>query len=320
MVLFVCGYALFGAYPGIAISAAGELRQLTLSSTLTFILLGTLMFLSKQGNTYSRLVFLIGWAVALVLVPLMRSLLRMAFCRRSWWGYPVAVFGSCAAAKPLIETLRERPELGFHPIGLFLPDDHQGWGADELEIPLLGSFQQAPAYAREMGLRRAIVAMPGISQGQLERLMESHASHFSRVYVISALAGFSSLGIATREVGNSLALEVRRNLLLPSHQFLKRLVDQVLSALACAAGIPLALLIALLIKLDSPGTSFSARNASAMAARSFRCSNSARCTPTAAGFSKTTFANILPRVWNGRKVKSCAATPGLRALAKFCAN
>src|SRR5204863_722411 len=48
-------------------------------------------------------------------------------------------------------------------------------------------------------------------------------------------------------------LQARNNLLLPAHQAVKRGADVVIALLALAAGLPLLLAVALMVKLSSPG-------------------------------------------------------------------
>jgi Undecaprenyl-phosphate galactose phosphotransferase WbaP len=241
----------FGLYPGIAQNAVREIRQLTLATTMVFILIATLLFLFKEGQTYSRIVFLIGWLLALVLVPVARAQFRSKFAQRSWWGYPIAIFGSSSVARRIVADLRQQPELGLHPVAIF--GDVGSSREPVLQVPVLGDFHAAPLYARRMGIAHAIIAMPDIPGPQLVELMETHASMFSHVYVVPGLAGFSSLGIQTRDVSSMLTLEVRRSLLLPGCQFAKRLIDAVLSFSMSIVLVPLMLIIALIIRLESRG-------------------------------------------------------------------
>jgi Undecaprenyl-phosphate galactose phosphotransferase WbaP len=248
---FMAGYAVYGLYPGIGLNAVRELRQLTFASTLVFIVLGTLMFLFKEGATYSRSVFVIGWLLALVLVPLARLGMRSLFGAAPWWGYPVAVFGSSAAARSLIADLQAHPEMGLHPVAAF----HEGDSGPAAirDVPVLGDFHAAPLYARRMGLKHAIVAMPDLAGPALLQLLESQADLFSRVYVMPGLTGFSSLGIQATDVGNSLTLQLNRSLLLPSRQFAKRITDLAVSIALGIALTPVLLVIAALIRLESRG-------------------------------------------------------------------
>lgn len=260
LALFAAGYAWFGLYPGIATHAVREIRQLTLATTLVFAGLGTLSFLFKEGQTYSRLVFLVGWLLALVLVPLARHQVRSLVLAKSWWGYPVAIFGSGTAALAIVNGLRERPELGMHPVAVFKDESqasHPAFASSlDLGLPVFPGFHSAPLHARRLGLKHAIIAAsdgPGVD---IMRMLESNAGMFSHVYVVPGLDGFSSFGIETRDVCGMFTFEMKRSLLSPSCQFAKRLMDQCVCLALGAALLPLMLLIAFMIRMESAGRAF----------------------------------------------------------------
>ena len=234
--LFIAVYALSGLYPGVTFNPVAELRQLSVSTTLVFVVISTLLFLLKSGPAYSRVVFLAGWIAALFSVPLTRALLRTILGNRHWWGVPIAVLGSPEDVNSIVAVLRGRPELGLSPVPIFASPE------------TLAGIQQ-----RRPGLDRAIIARPDLSQYQLAHLIESEAVHFSRVYVLPNLQGLSSEGVEVRDLGFRLALEIRRNLLLPSHQMAKAILDRSLSLGLGIAVLPLMVLIAVAIRLESRG-------------------------------------------------------------------
>lgn len=251
LLLFPAVYALFGLYPGVASSTAREVQQFTVATTLNFVLIGTLLFLLKDAQDYSRLAFVGAWLLALVAVPLARAQLRNWFGKQPWWGYPIFVFGSGPNAQRVVKTLKEHPELGLHPVLVF--DRHIGREHQFHGVPVSGALHEAPALAREMGVRRAIIAMPDSPYEDLIGLIESHANVFSRLYMVPNIVGLSSLGIETRDLGNTLTLEVRRSLLLPSCQAIKRLLDLSAGLAIFLMLLPVFAVIALLIRLESRG-------------------------------------------------------------------
>lgn len=251
LLMFAAGYALFGLYPGVGQNPVREIRQLSQATTLVFVLYATLLFLFKVGGTYSRIVFLIGWLLALVLVPLSRTVVRRWCGSRVWWGYPVAVFGSGEVARNVVAALQKQPELGLHPVAIFQEDDD--WTSLP-GVPISGDFRSAPLYAKRLGLNHAIIAVPGIIGPGLVQLLESHANVFRRVFVVPGLDEFSSFDIETRDICNSVTFELRRSLLDPANQFVKRLTDQSLSLFLGVALLPVMLAVIIVIRLESPGS------------------------------------------------------------------
>lgn len=247
--LFALVYALFGLYPGIVSSAVTEIRKISLATTLVFVFLGTLLFLFRTGTYYSRAVFFIAWLLALFLVPVMRALCRSVFGRREWWGYPVFVIGPADLAAKVIEDMKKRPEAGLRPVACFEAD-----ALEELDHSQGGSWLAQAA--RHHGVDRAVLAVPGAGRQDILRFLETDESVFSRIYLVPGIGGLSSFGVETRDLGDSLSLEVRQDLALSRYQTAKRLVDQSLSLLILLATSPLLLLVAIAIRLDSRGGVF----------------------------------------------------------------
>ena len=237
LLLFSGVYALYGLYPGVTYSAVREIRELSFATTLVFIILGSLTFLFKEGPAFSRLAFICGWALAIFLVPLMRTQLRVLFAHRAWWGFPVVVLGPHGRAGLIVQSLRRNPRLGLIPVALF-GDTQLGEALD---------------FARKSGLKRAIVVGSEIPDERLMEAMDSYSEVFSHVYLIPGLPGLSSLGMETKEIGHRLALEIRRSLMLPGSQFVKSMMDGSIALALCIVLLPLMALIALLIRLESPG-------------------------------------------------------------------
>lgn len=252
--LFVAVYFISGLYPGVGMAPAEELRRLTLATTLVYLVLAAGTFLFKEGNAYSRAVFLGAWMLSVVLVPLARALVRHMLAHRPWWGYPVVVLGAGKTGRIVVQALRRNPGLGFKPVAV-LDDNPDKHGSLE-GVPVVGSMELAPALAAELHVRHAIVAMPGVPRQELLSILERRGGLFPHIVVIPDLFGFSSLWVSVTDMGGVLGLELRQRLLLPGPRLLKRAIDLTSALLGGLLISPLLLLIAIWIKLDSRGPVF----------------------------------------------------------------
>ncbi len=249
--LFLVAYVLSGLYPSVGITPPDELRRLSYATTLIFLILGVMTFLFQLGLAYSRAIFLMAWALALILVPLGRAIVRALFSSRPWWGCPVVVLGAGETGRMIVRTLHRNPGLGLHPVAV-LDDDPQKQGIYLEQVPVVGGNELAPKFA-EAGVRYAILAMPGVPPRRLVQLVEQHAKSFSRLIVIPDLFGFASLWVSAKDFGGVLGLELRQRLLLPTSRFIKRILDLGVTLVGGILATPLLVLIAVLVKLDSPG-------------------------------------------------------------------
>jgi Undecaprenyl-phosphate galactose phosphotransferase WbaP len=254
LLLFPASFALMGLYTGAGRGIPDELRRVTSATTLVYLLLGAGSFLFKESEFYSRSVFLVAWLLSLLTVPLARGVVRHLLARQAWWGYPVLILGAGQTGQSVAQTLRRLPGIGLKPVA-FLDDDLSRHG-ELLGLPVLGKLELAPQLAQEWGIRHAILAIPKASRARLLEVLERYGSAFPHLTLIPDLFGVASLWVSAQDFGGTLGLEVRHNLLYPGARWLKRLLDLAIVVLGGVLLLPLLLLLALWIGLDSPGPVF----------------------------------------------------------------
>ncbi len=250
--VFLAAYALRGLYPGVGLSPVEEFRQIVLANTVVCLVGSTFLFLSHD-RLFSRGVLLAAWLMSLVFTPLSRGLLRGVCARQPWWGVPVLVLGAGETGRRVVQCLLAQPELGLKPVAVL--DDETD--AEALYgIPVAGPISEAPAWGRHLGVRHALVAMPGLPRVELLRVLERTGSAFPHVIVIPDLFGMASLWVSARDLGGELGLEVRQNLLIPANRWLKRGLDLAVGVAAAALSFPLVAVAAAWIKCLDPGPAF----------------------------------------------------------------
>ena len=247
-------YGVAGLYPGVGLSPVEELRRLCLSTTIFYLALGAVIFLTREGTTYSRGIFLMAWVLSMIGVWLSRIGIRHVFASCPWWGFPVLIMGAGKTGELVIRALNRQPGLGLKPIAV-LDDDPQKHGTLE-GVPVLGKLSLAPYIACEMRVRHAIVAMPGVPRAKLLSILEDQGRTFPHLIVIPDLFGLASLWVGASDIGGILGLEIRQRLLLPGPRLTKAALDWILTLILGTLMLPLFILIVIAVKLDSPGPVF----------------------------------------------------------------
>ncbi len=82
-----------GLYPGYGLTAVKELEKMSKATTLVFFLLATASYLNKSFSEFSRLIMIIAWILAIVILPIVHFILRNLLSRTKWYGTPVVIFG-----------------------------------------------------------------------------------------------------------------------------------------------------------------------------------------------------------------------------------
>jgi Undecaprenyl-phosphate galactose phosphotransferase WbaP len=249
--------AYFGSrlYVLVGMSAPEELRRIFHATTLVFAGVAASTFLVKGGGVYSRLVFLGAWSGCLVLVPLGRAIVRKFLAQGTWWGRSVVILGGGKTGSRIIREMILRPSLGFKPVCVF-DDDPDKRNKLIHGVPVIGGLDSAPELARRYCLKYAILAMPSTPHTRLLEIVEQHGHTFSHLIVIPDLFGFASLRVPAQDLGGTLGLEVRQQLLLPLPRYVKWLLDILLCVIGGILILPLILFIGILIKLESKGPVF----------------------------------------------------------------
>jgi Undecaprenyl-phosphate galactose phosphotransferase WbaP len=250
VLFFPIRYYVAGLYPGYGLGAVEKIRLRVQASFILFGILTAWDYLVQHGN-WSRGLLLAALVYALVFPPMVEALLQWALVKRGCWGIPVVVLGAGKTGAQLVSTLRNKPDLGLVPVA-FLDDRRDVWNTAVAGVHVIGSLPMAPSLSRR--IRVAIVAMPWLKRDKLTALLQNLS--FPHVIVIPDLFGMQSLWITPRDLGGTLGLELKRNLLLRRNHIIKRSLDYALGVPLFLLSLPVIGFFAIWIKLVSRGPTF----------------------------------------------------------------
>jgi len=245
-------FASKGLYPGLGFSYAEELRHIVTSTSLAFLILIGGTFLLKTTSTYSRLVLIFTWALSLVFIPAGRYLVRRLLLRLKLWGEPVVVIGDLSKALPLASYFRRMPHFGIRPVAV-LRDEH--CSSDDFKgYPPL-PVSKIKEFAHDLSLHTALVVINDLND--VDNVIDCYRFVFQRVILIKYQCGrFGLNSLKTLDFSDVLGLQVRYNLLDFWAQVFKRIFDLIVSIFGLVMLFPILLIIAILIRLGSPGPLF----------------------------------------------------------------
>ncbi len=252
LLLFII-YTNNGLYPGVGLSAVEEVRRLTLSTGLLFLIMVTLTFLLKTTAVYSRLVFGLAWAAASIMVPLVRSLVRRVCIRLNAWGEPVAIVGF--PDRKVIEVadfFARYPIKGIIPKAVFVEEENQVTGDRDYRVIVSKDINGWPG---RFGIKTVLVLVP--NWNWISENIDKYRYTFQRVVLIRQQKdSFSLSDSTTLDFKEVLGFQICHNLLSPWSMALKRCEDLVISGLFLVCLSPMMVMISLLVRLDSPGGIF----------------------------------------------------------------
>ena len=221
-----------------------------------FLLMFAAAFTLKISDVYSRVwiaIFFLGsigavtaerYGISLVLKSLVRS---RTISRR------VAIFGRATQISQFFE-FAEKPESSIMKIAaVFLEDGEQSPG--QPFAPLVrGGLEELIAFTRSNTIDDIIVALPWSEAARIKQLMLALRELPTNVLLSADLAGYSvRMGPPPGYYDTAPLFQLAGKPLSEWDVVIKAVTDYCIAALLLAALSPLLLIVALLIKLDSPG-------------------------------------------------------------------
>ena len=256
-IALLVAYALFGLYNVVAMHPAQELRTVAVVTTMVFVAYAFLLVLVGVGGAAMLLGLLAAWLFTLSVVLVSRALARVFFGRAPWWGAPVVVLASNGAGDAVVRTLDRWPEIGLRPVALL----HNEVEGEEIDSRLaLEMTRLAPALATTHKIPYAIVAMPDLDQRDLINLVGRCSKFFKFILVVPEVTGTTVLWTTRPSFKGMMGYGVQHAERARGALVVKRTIDFIAAFIGGVMLAPVLLIIAVLIKLDSPGPVFFRQN------------------------------------------------------------
>jgi exopolysaccharide biosynthesis polyprenyl glycosylphosphotransferase len=233
--LWVIGSATTGAF---AIFAAYE-----------FILQST-----DLAVVQTRLLVAMAWGATILAVALTRFVVGAGLgwlYRRGVGLTNLLVVGSGRLGKLMMQHIAANASLGFRVVGFV--QDMDGPPADFGRFKVLGTMTDLDSVIRDNHIEEVVIALPSHQHHQIlrtVRLCERAGADFK---LVPDLYELSLSRIDVDAIEGVPLLGLRRSLTSSWQRGVKRTIDILIAGLVLLLGSPLWLIIALAIKLDSPG-------------------------------------------------------------------
>jgi len=195
------------------------------------------------------------WAIAILLVPLLRAIVRVLGRRDAAYIQNVIVVGSGQVARLLASKIDNHPEYGLKIVG-FVDRDGGAFPNGDRPVELLGTTADLPELVREHDVHRVAIAFSTDSHEQTLAVIRSMQDSDVQIDIVPRM--FEVLGtnaqLHTIEGIPLVGLPTPR--LSSSERFLKRSFDVLSASAGLLFLMPLFVAVALAVKLDSRGPVF----------------------------------------------------------------
>jgi Undecaprenyl-phosphate galactose phosphotransferase WbaP len=249
--VFIIFFWIFRLYPGIALAPADELRNFTLSSLLAH---GGIIFSRYIEDTEFDIIsiaFIVSFGLSSLILLTCRSFTHFVLRKSKIKGIPAVIYGSGTAWRTVADRLLKNRHLGYVPVMILNSDP--GSADNYKGIPILRDTGAGPEIVRRFNIKMAIIAMPGTSQADLARLINYSVSAFRYNVLIPDFVNAANIWMSVRDFDGILGFATARRLRMSWNLAIKRCLDVVLVVTGGIIILPFLLVIALFIKLSSPG-------------------------------------------------------------------
>ena len=225
----------------------------------TGMFLMTLGFLLKVSEDFSR-----GWALtwfvvggaALLGTRAIGTLWMRRLKQQGVFNHRVAIFGAGSQGDRLAKYILGNDKLTIDLVGFFddrlperLPDR-------EVLLPLYGNLADLIAHIRDGGIDQVIVALPWSAEKRLQEVVAELAITPVRIRLAPDLATFAFSQRPVVLLGDLPVMTLFERPISGFDQIVKRIEDVALTLIGMLFVLPLFAIVAIAIKLDSPGPVF----------------------------------------------------------------
>lgn len=257
LVLFLC-YHYAGLYlQRRGITGVDEFSRLLQATTVAFLVVVGLTFFSRRV-AYSRVVLAYAWLFCVVLATLARTGLRrlqVTLRRRGVGVSRTLVVGLTPAGQVVADQLRRYPGLGYRLMGMVAEAKTRQRAF--AEAPVLGALPQLPHLVSRHRIDEVVFALPASAHGKIEDALLALEPLGVECKIVSDLFGLITNPMSVDDIYGIPVFALKESPLAGlAARFWKRAFDLAVTVPGLIALSPLLLLLALLVKLSSPGPVF----------------------------------------------------------------
>lgn len=241
-----------------------EITTVLATWSLTVLVLALLGFATRYGQLFARSVMLSWIVFTPVLISLSRICLRVlqrGLLRRGFGTRRVAIAGFNELGRQTASNIQSDPSLGLQLAGFFDDRDEtrqsiDGQQPDATDSHLLGNLEQLVQQARDGQIDTVLITLPMRAEDRIRFVLDKLSDSTVSVYIVPDFFVFELLHSRWTSMGGLPAVSVFENPLFGVDGVVKRTADLAIATAGLfAVSLPM-LLIAVAVKLSSPGPIF----------------------------------------------------------------
>lgn len=229
-----------------------ETKHLLKGITFSFIIIMTIVFISKSYTQFSRAVIILSGLSSLIIFPILRQKIKSLLVKFNLLKKKVLILGTNEIARLVSKEISKNKALGYEIIG-FLTYKKKKIGEKLEGFKIIGEISEFEKLSKKLGIKDVIIAFSSISQKKLIDVIELCEKRAETIRIIPNVGNIFTMGVEIESFGGILSLSIAQNLIKPWNVFIKALFEFILVFILTIFLLPILLIIALAIKIDSSG-------------------------------------------------------------------
>ncbi len=221
------------------------------------ISIALISFIYKNQLDYPRLMIVYAWLLTILFITFGRILharIRWHLQANGWGGSRILIVGTGDVARAILQKIQLSPGLGYQVVGFVDKDDS---AQDNLfGVPVIGNVREISKSIEENHADEVIIAMPEASHQEILAIIANCERERVAIKVFPDVFQIMATEVSIDDLNGMPLLSVRDVALRGWKLSIKRGMDIIVGASLLIVASPIMLLVALLIKLDSPGAVF----------------------------------------------------------------
>jgi Undecaprenyl-phosphate glucose phosphotransferase len=238
--------------------------------TMMSVAISTLLFKSLEFD-FPRVLIIYAWVLSIVLITAGRWLYRSLQVRLQARGVGrdrALIVGTGDIGQMVLDKIKSSPYLGYEVVG-FVSKNGNGEGPDLLGRPVLGRADDLPQLIDQYQIDEVIIALAEAAHGEILDLISKCSKADLSIKVFPDVFQIIANQVSIDDLGGLPLLSIRDVRLRGWRVTVKRLMDLTVSAVGLVLLSPLMFLLAIAIKLESPGSVFYVQERMGLDARPF---------------------------------------------------
>ena len=196
------------------------------------------------------------WFVAILLIPFARWVGRMTIWSRPSFKERVLIIGAGEVGHTVAAKVAGHPEYRIDLIGYLDDSEPRHDGREGPPLPIIGALRDLDAIVAEERVDRVIIAFSRARHNDFLRVVRACSDSGVRVNIVPRLFEVVSSRALVDDIEGIPLLDVANAELGRFNMAVKRVFDLIVGGLLCIPFLPFMAIVALAIKLDSPGPVF----------------------------------------------------------------